>query len=534
MRRNRPRSVPAPLAALLLAVITGAAIYLAFTGELPFRSHYTVKAVLRDANLVRPNSPVRIAGVNVGKVTELEGIADGTQAVRITMRIEKKGLPLHEDAKLKIRPRTFLEGNFFVDLEPGSPSAPEVEQGHVFPINQASAPVQLDQVTLSLQADTRKELKRLLSSLSTAYAGQGAAGYNRSLPYWQPAYRDSAIVNDATLGLRDHDLSGYIAGAGATAAALDANGPQLQALVTDFNTTAGAFARKDDELRTTLEELPRTLRAGLPALRALNDAFPPVRRLVVALRPGTRSSGPALDASLPFLRQARGLVSRPELRGLAADLRPTVASLAALNRVTPPLLREGRALSSCQNEVVLPVTKETIQDDQFPASGPVFEDSVKALPGLSGESRSGDANGQWFRILAGAGNYATPAGPAGELLTSSQPLMGFNPQPPKNGRSPLRSDVPCETQEPADLRSNPGSIAGQRRAQVPASRQGDYRKLQADAMAWLRLKLDANPSTKGVEVASPQIPAAEVEALATKLRTTAKLDAKARAAKAGG
>jgi hypothetical protein len=102
--------------------------------------------------------------------------------------------------------------------------------------------VQIDQVLTALQGDTREDLKKLLRSLSTAYSGEGAAGYNRSQQYWEPAYKNSALVNDATLGIAEHDLSGYIKGAGAVAEALDANAPQLKALITDFNRTAGAFA----------------------------------------------------------------------------------------------------------------------------------------------------------------------------------------------------------------------------------------------------------------------------------------------------
>ncbi len=521
MRRVGQRTLPNPLIGVLLIVVVTVAVGLAFHGEIPFRDRYNVSAMVKNANDLRPNSVVRIAGVNVGKVVKVEGVGDGSQAAKITMRIDKGGLPLHEDATMKIRPRIFLEGNFFVDLEPGSPSAPVVDEGHVFPINQASSPVQIDQLVTTLQTDTREDLKRLLGSLSTAYKGGGAAGFNRSQRFWKEAYRDSAIVNDATLGQADGDLSGYIKGAGATAAALDANAPQLKALITDLNTTARAFAVKDDQLRATLTELPRTLRAGLPALKELNRAFPPVRRLVVALRPGTRSTGPAIDASLPFLRQARALVSTPELRGLTSDLGPTVVSLADLNRVTPPLLLQGRSLAACQNEVVLPFTSDTIPDEQFPSSGPVFQDAVKTLPGLAGESRSGDANGQWFRVLANAGNYASP-GPAGQIMTSSQPLAGFNPKPPARGRSLLRPDVPCETQEPPDLRSTPGTVAGQKRARVPAAKQSDYLKYQGDAMTWLKLRLDANPKTRDVKVGSPQIPAATIEKQAAELRGKAR------------
>ena len=43
----------------------------------------------------------------------------------VTMAIKDVGLPIHEDATLKVRPRIFLEGNFFVDLKPGTPHAPD-------------------------------------------------------------------------------------------------------------------------------------------------------------------------------------------------------------------------------------------------------------------------------------------------------------------------------------------------------------------------------------------------------------------------
>ena len=97
------------------------------------------------AGNVRPASPVRIAGVNVGKVTAIEHLAPDDRAVRpprrrrarstedgtvpstatvVTMELEESALPLHTDATMKLRPRLFLEGNLFVDLQPGSPNAP--------------------------------------------------------------------------------------------------------------------------------------------------------------------------------------------------------------------------------------------------------------------------------------------------------------------------------------------------------------------------------------------------------------------------
>ena len=46
-----------------------------------------------------------------------------------TFTVDDEGLPIHKDATVTIRPRLFLEGNFFLDLQPGSPSAPDLSSG---------------------------------------------------------------------------------------------------------------------------------------------------------------------------------------------------------------------------------------------------------------------------------------------------------------------------------------------------------------------------------------------------------------------
>ena len=59
---------------------------------------------------------------------------------------------------------------------------------------------------------------------------------------------------------------------------LDRNPVQLQSLIGDFDTTANAFAREDKALGRAVGELPRTLRAAVPALDALDAALPPPAR----------------------------------------------------------------------------------------------------------------------------------------------------------------------------------------------------------------------------------------------------------------
>jgi virulence factor Mce-like protein len=448
-------------AGLLLIALIAIGTYFGFTKAIPFQSHFEIKADFRTSNNLKPNSFVRIAGVNVGKVTDIQPIHAGQPGARVTLRIDDKGLPIHKDASATIRPRIFLEGNFFVDLQPGTPSAPTLGDGDVIAMAQNKTPVQLDQILTSLQSDTRRDLQILLRELSSGLYGngqQGAKGYNRSIQYWLDAFKGTAIVSDATLGQQPHDLSGYVSNAATASEALDRSPAALKGLITDFNTTARAFAVEQAALEQTIAELPRTLRAAQPALAALNTAFPPLRRLVADLRPATRSSLAALDAGIPFAQQVRKLVSLPELRGLVADLRPTVPNLVKLNTGSIPLLDQTRLASSCQNEVILPWANDRVPDSLFPASGTVAQESAKGLVGLGGESRSGDANGQWARVLAANGQitYALGSDPTGltRFAQTTFPILGINPI--KSARPPSRYDVPCETQQRPDLRTIPG------------------------------------------------------------------------------
>jgi phospholipid/cholesterol/gamma-HCH transport system substrate-binding protein len=447
-------------AGLIGIVVIVVFTYLGFNKfALPFQSHFTVHALFPNANGLRTDSLVRIAGVNVGKVTGISKV-NGSQAANVTLQIDDQGLPIHRDATFAIRPRIFLEGNFFVDVSPGTPSAPAVHDGETFPVQQGSNPVQIDQVLNALQSDTRHNLQILLKEYGSAIT-QAATDYNASIQYWLPAYKYGSEVNHALVGLQPHDLSAYLGKMAQVSAALDAHPQQLQSLITDFNTTANAFARQNVALENTVAELPRTLAAATPALNSLNAAFPPLRRFARALIPGVVSTGPAVDASLPFLSQLRQLVQPQELQGLTADLSTTIPALANLTAETIPFMRNGvRPASSCVQNNILPWSRLTLNDPNFNASNgfpprPVYVEAVDFLPGLAGETTSFDANGPFIRVLINAGG-TVPGSSTQTLIYSMQqhlfgtavyPINGAQPKLPPNGaRPPLQENVTCETQ----------------------------------------------------------------------------------------
>ena len=445
---------------VIAIVLVCAGTFYGFSRWNPFADPYELTAVFESANNLKSRSQVRVAGVNVGKVTAVETIPE-SGAARVTMELEDSALPIHEDAELKIRPNLFLEGNFFVEVHPGSPSAPELESGEIIPSQQTATPVQFGQILAALQSDTRRDLQVLLREYSSALDQGGAEALNRSMEYWEAAYKNSAIASEATLGEEpDKDIQRLIKGQAKVFKALARNPETLKSLVSNFNTTAAAFAREDDALQRTIPALDRVLRVGSPALESLNGALPSLRAFARDAYPATVSSGPTIDASLPFIRQARLLVGDDELKGLAADLRSAIPDLVDLQKGSIGFFEQTRLLSSCQNEVLLPFATEPIPEPAFPdnTGQPFYKQAPRGLVGLSGESRIHDAQTPIFRVQASGGPFSVQFGDVGGEDAFAQapfPVEGVNPIKPDR-RPSFRPDVPCETQEPPNLTSRPG------------------------------------------------------------------------------
>lgn len=448
-------SVLVAIVGAIVAVVT-----LVFQGGVPLGQKYTLNAVFQRATNVNAGNPVRIAGIDVGQVTSVTPVGGpSAPATKVTMSIDKAGRPIHADARLRVRQRNLLEGAVFLELQPGSPSAPELHSGQTIPAAQTSGTVQLDEILTGLQSDTRRSLQTLLKEASRALSQPGVRGFNRSIPYWEPAYRDSAVVSDAMLGLRTDDLSGFLRGGGQTARALDRDPVALRRLISGLAQTAEGFARNDEQLSDTWAELPRTLRVGMPALQAVNGSLPAFRRLVAAARPAMRAAAPALTAGVPLTEQLDRLVQPAELQGLARYLRRAMPGVTSLSRATVPLFEQVRLASSCQNEVIAPWSRSEVDDPDIPETGPVIEELPKGFSSV-GEGRERDANGKVDHALVQGANYATVA-EAGRYELTSVPVVGINPPAPKE-RPPYRDDLPCETQQPPDLRSHPNRPTGQR------------------------------------------------------------------------
>ncbi|HLY50937.1 MAG TPA: MlaD family protein [Solirubrobacteraceae bacterium] len=471
MRRRRDR-ISSFAAGVIGTVVIAVVCYLVFGGGVPWgRSPFVLKAVLTSETQLHIPSPVRIAGVDVGQVVSVKSLSSSSQLGVVTMDIDRDGLPIHGDATLRVVPRIFLEGNFYIDLHPGTPGAPILSSGATLPVANTSGPVQLDRVLSTLTGDARTNLQTLLSGLGSALNAPataqqdrsqdpsvrgltGAQSLNLSLKYSAEAFRASAIVNDALLGIQPHDLSGVVTGTDEVLRGLAASGDQLPGLVSNFDATLAALAARQHDLGQTIALLPPWLTATDRALGPLNASFAPTKAFAHAILPGLTQLDPTIRAALPWLAQSKALLSQPELGTLLKSLTPAVDQTASALASTEALIASAHTLARCFDTDLIPTGNEVIQDPPIGTGLPLYQELFQSAVGLAGASQNFDGNGRYIRSLAGGGSVQghTSSIPGQGPLYANFVLPPLGTRPVFPGQAPpLRSSLACYRNTPPDL-----------------------------------------------------------------------------------
>ena len=304
-----------------------------FFEEKPF----VVKAEFSTAQAViaGQGQTVRVAGVRIGDIGGVE-LENGRAIVK--MDIDRKYADMiRTDARALLRPKTGLK-DMFIDLDPGSGDAPEVEEGHTIPIVATQPDVNPDEILSVLDDDTRDYLKLLVNG-----AGRGLEGRGRDLrdlfARFEPTHRDLARVN-SQVALRRQNLRRLIHNLNVLNAELAANDDELSTLVTSSADVLRAFASEERNISAAVQELPGALEQTTDTLQRVDRYAQVLGPAASSLRPAARALDDANEAVIPFAREVTPLLRediRPfvrEARPLVRDLRPAARRLA---RATPHL-----------------------------------------------------------------------------------------------------------------------------------------------------------------------------------------------------
>lgn len=456
---------------LVVIVITAIVVYFGFTKRIPGEHGFRLNAAFNTAVNIAPKSPVRIAGIDVGTVSSVKRVGDTGV---VSMEISKTGLPIHADATLKIRARILLEGNWFVELQPGTPSAPTLSSGATIPVSQTSDPVQLDQVLDALNTETRANLQTLLIEFGSALTREPTAAENaeqnpavRGLNASQAlkklyidspeALKNGAIVNQALGGVEEHDISHLIAGTEKLSAALNVHEQQLGELIGNFNTFLGSLAAQSSNLSATVAQLPGALQNSTRAFKGFNAAAPTIRTFSLELAKSVEQTGSTVAAAFPWIEQVKALLGPEELGGLAKGLQVASPSIASLIVPQPAFFKEADLFAKCLSNVFFPSGNAKLQDGSSTSGVEAYKEFWYAMTGLAGIGQNFDGNGPLDRFMISTGSQTLKSAPATAVGVSSSadklPLLAHTSQPPLGTRPafpatepPYKPLVPCYTQ----------------------------------------------------------------------------------------
>lgn len=320
---------------------------------------YLVRAIFDNGSFVIPGEDVKIAGVVVGAIHDVDLTEDNKAAV--VLRIDDPAfVPFRRDAHCQIRLQSLI-GEQFIECQPTKPrgdaeepprALAEIADGrgegqHLLPLANNTTPVPVDLINNISRMPQQEGLRLLISELGAGLAGNGEelrAALRRASPALQQTDRVFKILAD-----QNRLLGRLIDESDQVLAAWVQRREQTAGFIDHAGATAVAAAERGDDIERNFERLPAFLREFKPTadtLSALADQMTPALNTLggeaQAINASIERFGPFTSAATP------ALVSLGDFADEASELfpafRPLVGDLARLSRPLRPAVDDTAAL----------------------------------------------------------------------------------------------------------------------------------------------------------------------------------------------
>lgn len=382
---------------VIFLVLVAFGLYCGYTRDVPLLNEGGTEVRAEFAatpNLITGNR-VRIKGVDVGEVKKIERDGDG-RGVIVEMKLkDDKIVPIRRDARASLYWRTLLGRNMYIELEPGSPSAPELGDATI-PAAHTTSQVEFDQFLSSFDPDARKGVQTFFREFDKGFREPEQVG--RALDELDPAMRSAAAGVPAMRGTRPgQDLPELVDSASRTLGALSRSESDLAGLIDHGSTALAVTAARRQDIGAMLDTAPAALsetRTTMARTRTTLDELDPVAD---DLRPGVRELDDAVADTRPALREATSLL--PQAIPTLKELRPALRDLRTAANTGVPLLRDLEPTLARTEDDIVPWLEKT--DDRTNlknawAIGPFFS-SVASI------TSTFDGDGHHVRFQPGAG-----------------------------------------------------------------------------------------------------------------------------------
>lgn len=257
MTKNFRERSPMLIGILSIVGITIGMTFAFSIDKLPFiKQAYEVEADFANAAGLNAENQVRVAGIKVGTVSDIQLLED---RVRVTMEIEN-GTEIPKDAFAEIKLATIL-GTKFIEID-GKGGAPFLEDGDHIPMERTAVPYEIYQasnqgtgVLEGLDGEALNESLRQLArvvNITKEELGSALAGLNEL---------------GASLNANDDDLVSLLAESNKLTKFLADEGDELVRLIDSSNVVLETLVDQRDEIQSLLastqfmtEELTQLLR----------------------------------------------------------------------------------------------------------------------------------------------------------------------------------------------------------------------------------------------------------------------------------
>jgi virulence factor Mce-like protein len=324
-------------------------LWLSFGGAVPLQAkRYVLKMQVPEATTLAQEADVRIAGVNVGKVTQ-KALNKGANATTVTLQIDSQYTPIAKDTRAILRQKTLL-GETYVELTPGNRKLGTLKDGSTLANSHVEPTVELDEILRIFEPNTKAAFRQWVAESAQQIKNGGGQDLNAALGNLGSFAQSGAGVL-SVLNTQHTALRSVVRNTGIVFAALNQRYGQLHDLVLNSHATFSATAAEQealartfsifptflDESRTTLARLqtfainthplvnnlkPVADKLG-PTVRDLGNAAPDLTHLFQNLRPVINAAPRDLPQAARFLRGARPLFGG--LHTFLPELNPIVS-----------------------------------------------------------------------------------------------------------------------------------------------------------------------------------------------------------------
>lgn len=326
-------------------------LWTTFGGPVPLKPEgYRFKVPFSEATTLAEESDVRISGVSVGRVKEIELADEGENRdlAVATIEIDDSYAPLPDDTRATLRLKTLL-GETYVELSQGDKTGGTVEEGGSIPAAQVSDTVQLDEIVRTFDAPTRAAFQTWMQQAAIATLGRGAdlnATIGNLEPFAEEANRLVRILDS-----QEEAVSLFVKNTGVVFDALSERKGQLQGLIANSGTVFATTARRDQDLREAFIALPTFLDESRLTLERLETFSADTNPLITQLHPSAKELSGTLKQVARISPDLRGFfvgfrkLARRSKKGLPAlqtvlstDLPPLLTQLNPFLRQLTPVV----------------------------------------------------------------------------------------------------------------------------------------------------------------------------------------------------